>query len=88
MQGPLAQISWYSSGALLDKAVDKARRLWYARKAFENGWSQPVLCLQIESRAYERAGKAVNNFPAALPPADLRSSLPEIAEIEEELKGD
>jgi len=39
-------------------------------KTIKNGWSQPILCLQIEAQAYAREGKAVNNFSLALPPAD------------------
>jgi predicted nuclease of restriction endonuclease-like (RecB) superfamily len=45
-------------------------RLWYARKTNENGWSRNILAVQIETRLHERQGKAVNNFPTALPPAD------------------
>ena len=45
-------------------------RLWYAEQALEHGWSQPVLCLQIESGLHERQGKAITNFPATLPPAE------------------
>lgn len=35
-----------------------------------NGWSQPILRLQIDRRLHERQGKALHNFEAALPPAD------------------
>ncbi|HBW23278.1 MAG: hypothetical protein A2X28_06350 [Elusimicrobia bacterium GWA2_56_46] len=70
VQAALAQITWYHNITLLDKLKDQASRIWYARKAAEHGWSQPVLCLQIENCAHERAGKAVNNFPAAMPPTD------------------
>ncbi len=70
VQRVIAQIPWRSNIALLDK-LDKAdERLWYAQKTIQHGWSQPILCHQIESEVHKRQGKAVNNFPAALPPVD------------------
>ncbi|MFA5343957.1 MAG: PDDEXK nuclease domain-containing protein [Kiritimatiellia bacterium] len=70
VQGPLAQITWYHNLALLEKLKEPDIRLWYARKTVEHGWSQPILCLQIDGCAHKRLGKAINNFPATLPPAD------------------
>ena len=55
---------------LLDKAPDADQRLWYAQRALEHGWSGRVLAHQIESRLHERAGRAITNFAATLPPAD------------------
>ena len=70
VQEVLAQITWYHNLALLEKSKDTEVRLWYARKTIENGWSRNILAIQIETRLHERQGKAVNNFPTALPPAD------------------
>lgn len=70
VQGALAQIPWYQNLALIERLEEKEIRLWYARQTAIHGWSQPVLCLQIEHRAHERQGRAVTNFPATLPPAD------------------
>ncbi len=70
VQEVLAQITWYHNLALLEKCKDTEVRLWYARKTNENGWSRNILAVQIETRLHERQGKAVNNFPTALPPAD------------------
>ncbi len=70
VQRVIAQIPWRSNIALLDKLENPEERLWYAQNIIKHGWSQPVLCIQIETRAHERAGKAVNNFPTAMPPAD------------------
>ncbi|MBU0714096.1 MAG: DUF1016 family protein [Verrucomicrobia bacterium] len=70
VQGPLAQITWYHNLALMEKLKEPDIRLWYARKTVEHGWSQPILCLQIDGCAHKRLGKAINNFPATLPPAD------------------
>jgi predicted nuclease of restriction endonuclease-like (RecB) superfamily len=70
VQRPLAQITWYHNITLLERVSDPGSRLWYARKIAQEGWSQSVLCSQIESQVHERQGQAVNNFALTLPPAD------------------
>ena len=70
VQEVLAQITWYHCIALLDKVKDPETCLWYARRAREEGWSRNVLVMQIEAKLHERAGKAITNFPATLPPED------------------
>jgi predicted nuclease of restriction endonuclease-like (RecB) superfamily len=37
-------------------------------QTIEHGWSRSILALQIQSAAHTRAGKAVHNFRATLPP--------------------
>jgi predicted nuclease of restriction endonuclease-like (RecB) superfamily len=69
-QRVVAQLPWRQNIALLERLTDEQTRLWYAEQAIQNGWSQSVLCLQIDRRAHERHGKAITNFPAALPPTD------------------
>ena len=70
VQRVVAQIPWKSNIALLEKLDDLAVRQWYAQKTIEHGWSQPVLCFQIETGLHIRQGKAITNFPAALPPVE------------------
>ena len=70
VQGSLAQLPWYHHVALLDKLDDQPTREWYAAEAVENGWSRDMMALQIESSLHERAGKAINNFAATLPPEE------------------
>ena len=65
---PLAQLPWSHHILLIQKVKDLQTRFWYARQAVEIGWSHDVLALQIDSRAYDRRGKAVHNFHATLPP--------------------
>ena len=65
-----ANIPWRTNIKLMDKLPDTESRIWYARQTIENGWSSNVLELQIQGRLMERSGRSVNNFPAALPPAD------------------
>jgi len=69
VQRVVAQIPWRQNIALLERLDHPEARLWYAQQAIRNGWSQPILRLQIEDRAHERQGQAVTNFPAVLPPA-------------------
>ena len=64
------QIPWGHNCILLDKLKDKATRLWYARAAWENGWSRSVLAHQIETKLCERQGKATTNFARTLPLPD------------------
>ena len=70
VQEALAQITWYHNLALMEKCADPEARLWYAQQVLENGWSRNVLVVQIESKLYQRQGKAVNNFDLTLPPRD------------------
>ena len=70
VQQVVAQIPWRTNRMLLDKLESQESRIWYARKAIENGWSSTILELQIQSGLMERSGKSVNNFTVALPPLD------------------
>ena len=70
VQRTVAQIPWRSNLALLHKLDLPETRIWYARKAIEQGWSRETLELQIRARLHERQGGAVTNFPRPLPPAD------------------
>ena len=67
VQAPLAQITWYHNIALLEKLKDEQERLWYARATVEHGWSRNVLAHQIETKLYQRQGKATTNFARTLP---------------------
>ena len=70
VQRIVAQLPWRQNIALLERLDDEKTRLWYARQTLQHGWSQPILCLQIDGRAHQRHGKALTNFKATLPPAD------------------
>jgi predicted nuclease of restriction endonuclease-like (RecB) superfamily len=70
VQRVVARLPWRQNIALLERVDGEETRLWYADQTARHGWSQPILCLQIERRAHERHGKASNNFKATLPPAD------------------
>lgn len=67
VQQVVAQIPWYHNIALMEKVKSTEERLWYARQTIEQGWSRNVLVHQIESRLYQRQGKADTNFSRTLP---------------------
>ena len=73
----ITQIPWAHNVILIQMVKDLDTRLWYARKAFEHGWSRDVLSLQIQGRVHERQGKAITNFQRTLPPpqSDLAAQL-------------
>lgn len=64
-----AQIPWSHNVAILDKVKDPSQRVWYIKKAAENGWSHSVLIHQIESGLYERQviAEKISNFESRLP---------------------
>lgn len=70
VQRLVAQLPWRHNIALIEKLYSPEERLWYAKKALEHGWSQPILVIQIKAQAHLRAGKAQHNFLATLPPTD------------------
>jgi len=67
VQQVAAQIPWFHNCILLDKVKDKEERLWYARAAIEHGWSRNILVHHIETKLFERQGKAITNFERTLP---------------------
>lgn len=54
MPMPLANLPWAHNYTLIEKVKDINKRLWYAEKCFENGWSHTVMVHQIDSNLYQR----------------------------------
>ncbi len=50
----LANLPWTHNYTLIEKVKNIEKRVWYARKCIENGWSQTVLIHQIDLNLYER----------------------------------
>jgi|SRR5882762_484052 len=67
VQQVAAQIPWFHHCILLDKVKDDQERLWYIQKTIEHGWSRNVLSMQIDTKLYQRKGKAITNFQSTLP---------------------
>ncbi len=68
LQELAAKLPWAHNVILMEKVKAPATRQWYMRRTIEHGWSRNILALQIKSEAHARAGKAVHNFHATLPP--------------------
>ena len=69
---PLAKLPWSFNCLLIDKVDDIDKRVWYAEKCIENGWSHVVLDHQIDLNLYERqadSAKELTNFNDRLPAA-------------------
>jgi predicted nuclease of restriction endonuclease-like (RecB) superfamily len=66
----VSQLPWGHVVRLIQRIKDRNVRDWYIRQSVQNGWSRNILAIQIDGRAHERQGKAVNNFTDTLPPAD------------------
>ena len=64
----ISAIPWGQNIDLVSRVKDPVQRFWYARQTVENGWSRPVLAVQIETDLYSRQGAALTNFKRALPP--------------------
>ena len=50
----LANLPWTHNYTLIEKVKDFDKRIWYAEKCLENGWSQTILIHQIDSNLYQR----------------------------------
>ncbi len=77
VQQVAGQIPWFHNCVILDKIKNTDEREFYIRQTIENGWSRSILVLQIESKLYERQGKAQTNFVRTLPKeqSDLANQL-------------
>jgi predicted nuclease of restriction endonuclease-like (RecB) superfamily len=71
VQQAVALLPWGHNIVLLDKVNSAEQRIWYAKKAIENGWSRNIMAMQIESDLYKRQALSDNkttNFLTTLPP--------------------
>jgi len=60
-------IPWGHNIVIIQKTKNLEQSLFYILKTIENNWSRTVLGFQIESRLFERQGKAITNFQLTLP---------------------
>lgn len=63
----VSQIPWGHNLIIISKIKNAEEALFYTQKTIQNNWSRAVLTHQIESALYQREGRAVTNFQAALP---------------------
>jgi predicted nuclease of restriction endonuclease-like (RecB) superfamily len=63
----VSQIPWGHNLVIIGKIKSIDEAMFYVQKTIQNNWSRSVLTHQIESRLYQREGKAITNFEATLP---------------------
>lgn len=66
-QQPVDQIPWGHNIQIFTKCQSVAEARFYMAQTLEQGWSRDVLALQLKSKLYDRAGRAVTNFSLTLP---------------------
>jgi predicted nuclease of restriction endonuclease-like (RecB) superfamily len=66
----VSQLPWGHIVILFQRVKDDVACGWYIEQTIQHGWSRNILAIQIQGRAFERHGQAVNNFPTTLPPTD------------------
>lgn len=66
----LFSVPWGHIMLIIDKCHEsRVRAEFYVHETVENGWSRSVLLNYLDSKLYERQGKAVSNFSKTLPDA-------------------
>lgn len=73
----LGLIPWGHHIIIQQYNKEPIKAIFYINQTIENNWSRSVLQMQIESKLFERQGKAVNNFKLTLPKpqSDLANQL-------------
>ena len=67
-------IPWGHHKVIMDKCRDNQQKaLFFVQKALENNWSRAVLLNFLDTKLFDRQGKAVTNFELTLP--SIRSDL-------------
>jgi predicted nuclease of restriction endonuclease-like (RecB) superfamily len=71
------QIPWGHNIEIIMKCPTIESALFYVQKTIQNNWSRSMLLTQIESKLFERQGKAIQNFKSVLPApqADLAKEI-------------
>ena len=76
-QQAVDQLPWGHIITLIYNISDSKERKFYIQKAIEYGWSRNLLSMQIETKLFQREGKAVTNFQDKLesPQSDKAQSI-------------
>ena len=62
-------IPWGHNREIITKCTDVKEALFYVSETIRYNWSRVVLLHQIDSKLYQRQGRALNNFALTLPKA-------------------
>ncbi|MGQ0710287.1 MAG: PDDEXK nuclease domain-containing protein [Rhodoferax sp.] len=63
----LLAIPWWHNVIIASQSTSHAEALYYVQQTQAHGWSRAVLTHQMESRLWQREGKALSNFAQTLP---------------------
>ena len=63
----LMQIPWWHNVVIVSKCQSTEEATYYVNNTLCHGWSRSVLTHQIESKRWQREGKAITNFSQTLP---------------------
>lgn len=66
-QQAVDQLPWGHNIQIFTKCASVAEACFYIEQTLEQGWSRDVLAMQLKSKLFARAGKAVTNFSRTLP---------------------
>ncbi len=66
----LTKIPWGHHILILQKIKNQEEAIFYIKETIENNWSRSILEYQIETKLYERQGKAISNFKNTMPKED------------------
>ena len=77
LETQLFNIPWGHHIMIIQKIKNQQEGLFYVQQTIENNWSRAVLEYQIETKLYQRQGKAITNFKNTLPEpeSDLANAL-------------
>ncbi len=77
LQNQLFYIPWGHHILIIQKIKDITEAIYYVQQTIENNWSRAVLEMQIETKLFNRQGKAITNFKETLPEieSDLANAL-------------
>ncbi len=64
------KLPWRHIVLVLQKVKEMEKAIFYFQETIQNNWSRNVLNMQIESKLFERQGKAITNFKNVLPALD------------------
>ncbi|MEA5402152.1 PDDEXK nuclease domain-containing protein [Arcicella sp. DC2W] len=73
----LFNIPWGHHILIIQRIKNQEEAIFYVQQTIENNWSRAVLDYQIETKLYQRQGKAITNFKNTLPEpeSDLANAL-------------
>ena len=67
IQSIFFSVPWGHHILIMQRCKETEKALFYIQQTVENNWSRSVLDWQIDSKLFERQGKALSNFSKTLP---------------------